>query len=96
MKYPINLPDSITDSEGRLYEPTGEWRIPVRGEAILCTVGHGEVQIIPDNKFECCRIILRRKLTPLERLKAWRERYINTSPTLIYDLDTIIADLEAR
>jgi hypothetical protein len=35
MLYQINLPDEIKDADGVLYEPTGEWRCPKRGERFL-------------------------------------------------------------
>jgi hypothetical protein len=103
MKYPIELPNEIKDSEGRLYEPTGEWRTACN-EWVLGSQSHAAIYI--KGPTINAAIILRRKLTPLERLKKWHEHYqkfrdhlhaaypqINNDPNC-ESLGAIIADLE--
>jgi hypothetical protein len=90
MKYPIELPNEIKDSEGRLYEPTGEWRTACN-EWVLGSQSHAAIYI--KGPTINAAIILRRKLTPLERLKAWRDNW-SVGGLKYADLDAIIADLE--
>ena len=101
-KYEIEFPVLVKD--GVEYEPTGEFRCPKVNDWYLLPTGPR--QSVWD--FEIERYpILRRKQTPLERLKAWREHYQkfrsklhNAYPYLKDDpncesLGAIISDLEA-